>query len=69
MDSPNEGALLLSGFVYLIRFGMYAQDSFKLASMEIWIWMRDYNGKLVALGSQFGIMWLLWMVCDLKRAW
>ena len=26
------------------------------------------NGKLVALGSQFGIMALLWMVCDLKVA-
>ena len=29
----------------------------------------DDNGKLVALGSQFGIMALLWMVCDLKVAW
>ena len=40
---------------------------FKFASMEMVD--VDDNGKLVALGSQFGIMAFLWMVCDLKVAW
>ena len=39
----------------------------KIASMgEVDV---DDNGKLVALGSQFGIMALLGMVCALKVAW
>ena len=40
---------------------------FKFVSMEMVD--VDDNGKLVALGSQFGIIMLLWVACDLKVAW
>ena len=54
MDSPNKRFSLLISFVYLIRFGMYAQ-MLKWASIEFGLWndglrMMDYNSKLVAFG-------------------